>query len=865
VFAEKVFRETGISVVAVSAVVSVLCLPLYNVAEKWQQLERDIQKRLKPKVDKIKAVFKGDEQYMILSVYYRQNHYHPAYALRGTVGLLIQIPFFIAAYSYLSQLGALKDVRFLFINNLGAPDALFKIGAWPINLLPILMTIINIAAGAVYTKGFPVKDKIQLYGMAVVFLVLLYKSPAGLVLYWTCNNIFSLVKNCYHAVKLRYKNITLNIFISTLLVLLAFYVLFFHNGSLKLRIITAVLLGLTSSSIWIWRVIRKYVLNREYIVLPEKAAARIFLVSGLSVWALFGLVTPSLLISASPADFSFIDTYRTPLFFLFNTALQAAGFFIFWPFCLYVLFSAKTKKTLSLILMALAVVSTVNVFLFPGNYGLISVALEFTGSVEHSIRNIIINLLVLISFTLVFLFLLHKCLLKTVMYAFTVCFSALVALSFVNISKIEQSYKKIALYYKPEDKTLKDVSPLFKLSKTGKNLVVIMLDRAVSVFIPYIFEESPELNSKYEGFIYYPNTVSFNGYTRIGAPPIFGGYDATPEAMNGRPDVPVKQKHNEALLMMPALLSRAGYFITATDSPYANYTEPPDMSIYDGIMSTKAYITDSAYTDVWLQEHDLKWPSVSDTLKRNIFWYSMLRSAPYFLREGIYLKGIWCSTTESSRLVKTLNGYAVLDYLPRLTDFNAQTENTALFFANNTTHEGSFLQAPDYRPLTFVSDYGSGPFRHSAAYHVNAAAVKRLSDWFDYLRENNAYNNTRIIIVSDHGPESNIVIKDDLPLEIEQFNPLLMVKDFDAGGPIRTDNTFMSNADVPTLALRGLINNPINPYTGNPINMDAKQKPLYINVSGSIFLQNTIRLDPKKDFYVRDNIFDPNNWERTEK
>ena len=31
--------------------------------------------------------------------------------------------------------------------------------------------------------------------MALIFLVLLYSSPAGLVLYWTMNNVFSLVKS----------------------------------------------------------------------------------------------------------------------------------------------------------------------------------------------------------------------------------------------------------------------------------------------------------------------------------------------------------------------------------------------------------------------------------------------------------------------------------------------------------------------------------------------------------------------------------------------------------------------------------------------------------------------------------------------
>ena len=65
------------------------------VTEKWQETEREIQKRLAEKVGRIKAVFKGDEQYMILLTYYRQNHYHPIYSLRSSFSLLIQIPFLL--------------------------------------------------------------------------------------------------------------------------------------------------------------------------------------------------------------------------------------------------------------------------------------------------------------------------------------------------------------------------------------------------------------------------------------------------------------------------------------------------------------------------------------------------------------------------------------------------------------------------------------------------------------------------------------------------------------------------------------------------------------------------------------------------
>ena len=105
---DKLFGNTGIAIIGVSFTVTLLCLPLYIVAEHWQQVQRDTENKLKPGIDRIKAVFKGDEQYMILNTFYKQNHYHPMMALRSSFGLLIPVPFFMAAYNCLSSFPALQ-------------------------------------------------------------------------------------------------------------------------------------------------------------------------------------------------------------------------------------------------------------------------------------------------------------------------------------------------------------------------------------------------------------------------------------------------------------------------------------------------------------------------------------------------------------------------------------------------------------------------------------------------------------------------------------------------------------------------------------------------------------------------------------
>ena len=239
---QNVFKNAGVSVIGVSLAVSILCLPLYIVAEHWQQVQRDIEKKLDPGIRRIKTAFKGDEQYMILSTFYRQNHYSPIMAMRSSFGLLIQIPFFIAAYSFLSHLPILQGKGFWFIRDMGQQDALFSIGSFPINVLPVAMTVINIIAGAIYTKGFKAKDKIQIYGMALVFLVILYASPAGLVLYWTMNNVFSLVKNIFYKIKNPKK--VLYILLVAAVAGLDAYLIFIHHGFMHKRLLLAVAVSL---------------------------------------------------------------------------------------------------------------------------------------------------------------------------------------------------------------------------------------------------------------------------------------------------------------------------------------------------------------------------------------------------------------------------------------------------------------------------------------------------------------------------------------------------------------------------------------------------------------------------------------------
>ena len=103
------------------------------------------------------------------------------------------------------------------------------------------------------------------------------------------------------------------------------------------------------------------------------------------------------------------------------------------------------------------------------------------------------------------------------------------------------------------------------MTSTGKNVVVLMMDMMIGSYIPYVFTEHPELVNQFDGFTYYPNTISFGPRTNMGSPALFGGYEYTPARLNERSNELLKDKHNEALRVLPTMFSNEGWDVTVSD------------------------------------------------------------------------------------------------------------------------------------------------------------------------------------------------------------------------------------------------------------------------------------------------------------
>ena len=908
-------KNPVLSIVVLSLAINLLVLPLYRKADAMQREEQEISKRLKPRMDQIKEAFSGDERFMMLQTFYRQNNYRPYYALRGSLSLLLQIPFFMAAYNFLSGLSVLDGVSFGPIANLAAPDGMLKIGGVTINVLPILMTLINLVSGMIYTRGQPLRSKIQLYGMALVFLVLLYNSPAGLVFYWTLNNLFSLGKNILE--KLPNPKRILRVGCSVFgLALGVFAALRFNTfgGRKGVWVLAAaaalqlpLVLELVKKAAGKKKAKGEQAAGQEsltagqsgYAAKAEKAAETktgqteqiantgksgnakhyraIFFTACVLLTILTGLLIPSTIIHDSPGEFVEMDAFRSPLHFVLHAFLLAAGTFLIWSVIYYLLAEDRRKPAFALVFAVVAVAALVNYMFFGNGYGNMSSTFVYDKDVTQSISlsDKLLNAGILLAIAAVVWVLWKK---KAVALRIGTVLMCLVVggMSLVNLFSVGAQVPELQRLAAQQQNT----DDIIHLDRNGKNVVVLMLDRAINYFVPFMMEEKPELREQFAGFTYYPNTLSYGHNTNVGTPPLFGGYEYVPEKVNARSDVLLKDKQNEALRLMPLNFLENGFEVTVCDPPLSNYTWIPDLTVYDDVPEIRGFVTNGRVYD----DSTFSGEARNKVRERNAFCYSIFRIAPLFVQSELYDSGSYNETDITRNAEESLfvSYYTFLKNLPRITQVSESGQNEFLMLASNITHEPLELQEPEYEPRDYVdnaaydaehpvrvdADGRELPLRLDAQrehYQTNMAALLVVGKWLDYLREQGVYDNTRIIIVADHGENLGYgeLWVDAIAQNIMQYNPLLMVKDFGCTDPIKTDDAFMTQADVPLTAFAGLVEHPVNPATGVAVTDEDKtnNEQVVCSTPWNISVNAGTTFKESQYFVLKNHdVLNPENW-----
>lgn len=184
-------RNYGTAIIILAAGITAALSPFTMISFRSMKKMQELQ----PKMDQLKAKYANDPQRVNKETLqlFREHKVSP---LSGCLPMFLQMPIFFALWSAISHVIELRGAPFLWIKDLSLPDRLAKLPmGLDLNVLPLLM------AGAMYIQTKLSQPKTQTSAssmfagplMPVLFGVMFYQVPSGLVLYWLTNSVTSIL------------------------------------------------------------------------------------------------------------------------------------------------------------------------------------------------------------------------------------------------------------------------------------------------------------------------------------------------------------------------------------------------------------------------------------------------------------------------------------------------------------------------------------------------------------------------------------------------------------------------------------------------------------------------------------------------
>lgn len=172
----------GWAIILLTILIKLVFFPLSAASYKSMARMKEVQPRLMA----MKEQYKGDPQKLnqAMMEMYRKEKINP---LGGCLPVLIQIPVFISLYWVLLSSVEMRGAPWiLWIHDLSIPD--------PYYILPLIMAVSMFVQTKLNpTPPDPIQAKVMMY-MPIVFSIMFFFFPAGLVLYWVVNNLLSIAQ-----------------------------------------------------------------------------------------------------------------------------------------------------------------------------------------------------------------------------------------------------------------------------------------------------------------------------------------------------------------------------------------------------------------------------------------------------------------------------------------------------------------------------------------------------------------------------------------------------------------------------------------------------------------------------------------------
>ena len=182
----------GVSLILLTIFIRFLLWPFHHISMKAMKKISFVQ----PHLQELRKKHSDNPQKLNQEMMrlYREYGVNPA---AGCLPIFFQIPIFFGFYRMLQYASELRHQDFLWVADLSQPDTVFHLPAlnFPVNIMPLLMAITMVWQMKIMpATGDAMQRKIMLWLMPFLFLVFCYNFASALALYWTVQNLFSIVQ-----------------------------------------------------------------------------------------------------------------------------------------------------------------------------------------------------------------------------------------------------------------------------------------------------------------------------------------------------------------------------------------------------------------------------------------------------------------------------------------------------------------------------------------------------------------------------------------------------------------------------------------------------------------------------------------------
>jgi hypothetical protein len=383
------------------------------------------------------------------------------------------------------------------------------------------------------------------------------------------------------------------------------------------------------------------------------------------------------------------------------------------------------------------------------------------------------------------------------------------------------------------------VTQPLRFSKTHPNVLILFLDRFMGSYVESILQSDPDLATRLSGFTWYPRSVAAGENSIAGLHPLLGGYDYTPLEMNAR-GKPLVEQSTEAFSILPHNFSRKGWRVNVVSPRGLGFTVAGDCRYLQMPGVTCSHIPASVVRQraeqMGFPLNDLSRSSYAELL----VLLGSMRATPYLVKEVVYRRGPWRVFLDHSAGT-TFRQWAELDALDELSLTQAAEPNFN-FVSNILPHEPYFMgeDCQPQRTQFRVPDEEVRRRGHESLFSLQHAIAARctllvVADYLDFLKQAGVYDNTKIVIVSDHGivgpvsdQSSRAVAGGTQHNMFVRTRSVLLVKEINATGELQISDAFMPNAEVPRIVCEE-IGGCVNPYLNDkPIRADGRDDPFHV-------------------------------------